>query len=89
MPSTGRKNTPGLHLPPTRSRRHLPPTQAPVTPTELESLVRKSRELPDLRWDKVQAVRNAIRSGHYDVDGRLNELLENMSRAIGRRDEQD
>jgi len=89
MPNTGRKNTPGLHLPPTRSGRHLPPNQASVTPTELESLVRKSRELPDLRWDKVQAVRNAIRSGEYDVDGRLNELLENMSRAISRRDDRD
>lgn len=60
-----------------------------MTPAELESLIRKSRELPDLRWDRVQAVRTAIRAGEYDVDGRLNELLENMSRAMGRQDAPD
>lgn len=86
MRTRARKNTPELHLPPVRRAQGQPTTEPKVTPVELESLLRKSRELPDLRWDRVQAVRTALRSGEYDVDGRLNELLDQMSRHMGRQD---
>lgn len=42
----------------------------------------KAKSLPDLRFDKVQALRNAIASGRYDVDARLSAVLDDLSRDV-------
>lgn len=46
-------------------------TAQPVTPAELATWVQKAKDLPDIRWDKVHAMRAAIREAGFDLDPRL------------------
>ncbi|HOA73657.1 MAG TPA: flagellar biosynthesis anti-sigma factor FlgM [Phycisphaerae bacterium] len=46
----------------------------PFTQAELAVWVQKAKDLPDIRWDKVQAMREAIREGTFDHDPRLADL---------------
>jgi anti-sigma28 factor (negative regulator of flagellin synthesis) len=46
----------------------------PFTQAELAAWVQKAKDLPDIRWDKVKAMRQAIRSGTFDHDPRLANL---------------
>jgi hypothetical protein len=32
--------------------------------------------LTDIRWERVQAIRTALRAGRYDVEARLDDLLD-------------
>lgn len=42
---------------------------------DLEGWIEKAKDLPDLRWEKVKAVREALARGEYDLDARLESLL--------------
>lgn len=53
-----------------------------MTKAELAAWVRKARDLPDIRWEKVQALRQAIESGDFDVEGRLSQLEEKLPREL-------
>jgi anti-sigma28 factor (negative regulator of flagellin synthesis) len=44
--------------------------------------VDKVEQLPDMRWEKVQQIREALASGEYNVDERMEKILENMSNAL-------
>jgi|GEM_PF-3129894 len=54
------------------------PTRSVMTPAEINHWVEQARELPDVRWEKVNAVREALSKGEYDVEGLLNELLKRL-----------
>lgn len=53
-------------------------TGEPVTQAELASWVGKAKDLPDIRWDRVQAMRQAIQSERFDLDVRLAHLGEKL-----------
>jgi len=61
------------------------PPEFAVEPSSSEAQGYADREFtddgPDVRWEKVHAVRNAIASGHYDVEGRLASLPERFVEA--------
>ncbi len=40
-------------------------------------------DLPDLRWDKVAAVRRALRQGRYGVTPRLDRILPELHNDVG------
>ncbi|HSW45093.1 MAG TPA: flagellar biosynthesis anti-sigma factor FlgM [Phycisphaerae bacterium] len=40
--------------------------------------VEAAKALPDVRWDKVARIREALDAGSYDVDARLNDLLADL-----------
>jgi hypothetical protein len=44
--------------------------------------IEKAKALPDLRFEKVQALRTAIANGQYDLDARLTALLEDLPRDL-------
>lgn len=46
----------------------------PVTDAELAEWVQKAKDLPDIRWDKVKAMRDALAGSQFDVDDRLAKL---------------
>lgn len=62
------------------ARRHRPAPNLPPPPAV--EVPRRSRTpdeaSADLRWDKVQAIRAAIFTGRYDVDARLEHLVEHV-----------
>jgi hypothetical protein len=60
--------------PPRNRRRSNKPV--PLTRGELQDWIEQAKSLPDVRWDKVQAVREALAADTYDVDARLAELSE-------------
>lgn len=37
-----------------------------------------AKDFPDIRWEKVQAMREAIRSNTFDADGRLARLADHL-----------
>jgi hypothetical protein len=53
-------------------------SREPFKQAELASWVHKAKDLPDIRWDKVQAMRQAIRSDGFDLDVRLSRLGEKL-----------
>jgi hypothetical protein len=64
---------------PFRDRPVTPPVNRgragkPFTQAELADWVRKAKDLPDIRWDKVQKLRQAIQSEAFDLDERLAKL---------------
>lgn len=50
------------------------PAGQSFTQAELAAWVRKAKDLPDIRWDKVLSLRQAIRSEKFDLDERLAKL---------------
>ena len=61
--------------------------QSANTPRDREDRVEISRiakylgmiaDMPDIRMDKVNSIRQEIQSGSYDVDGKLNAALDQM-----------
>jgi hypothetical protein len=50
----------------------------PFTQAELATWVQKAKDLPDIRWDRVQAMREAIRSEGFDLDVRLSKIGEKL-----------
>lgn len=59
----------------TRRRKPTIATPRDRAPAEMPAWVQKAKNLPDIRWDKVARVREALRAGHYDVDTRLQDLM--------------
>ena len=43
---------------------------------DLPRWLEKVKALPDIRWEKVAAIRAALESGQYDADARIEDLLE-------------
>ena len=56
----------------------LPPVGQPcrLTRAELKDLIERVRTLPDVREDKVREIREALAGSSFDLDGRLERLLE-------------
>jgi hypothetical protein len=54
---------------PVQPSTHAVPT--PVTATELREWVDRAKDLPDIRWSKVQAMREAIRTETFNENERL------------------
>ena len=57
-------------------RRPTAVTRADRTLADLPRWVEKAKALPDIRWDKVAAIREALAMGHYDVDTRFQDMLD-------------
>lgn len=60
-----------------------PPSQAPAAADEVNissaaQYVDQVRELPDLRTDRVAALREAIASGTYETEERLSSALDRL-----------
>jgi hypothetical protein len=55
----------------------------PARDPSLDEWVQKVKELPDLRWDKIEAVRTELAAGDYDVEARLLELLQKLPEERG------
>lgn len=71
--------------PPPRGARHLEPAKSTSCPKPDASREapcgREAGDTSDVRWEKVHAVKSAIASGHYDVEGRLMHLLDRFADA--------
>lgn len=50
--------------------------QSDRTMADLPRWIEKAQALPDIRWDKVAAIRKAITTGQYDVDTRCMDMLD-------------
>ena len=48
-----------------------------------EEWKRQLEQLPDLRLEKVLAIRAAIGRGDYDVDARIDEMVRRMEDEVG------
>ena len=46
--------------------------------SQVAELLGKLKEMPDIRTEKVAEVRQAIRSGTYDVDSKLDATIERL-----------
>lgn len=70
---------PSLRQRSARSQTPKPATDRPrLSATELAEWVERAKALPDLRWEKVQAVREALRAREYDVDSRIAEACRRL-----------
>lgn len=54
------------------------PRAVPVSSAEMTLWLQRAKELPDIRWDKVQAMREAIRNRTIDTDDRLAQLADRL-----------
>ena len=64
-----RAKTAGTRIPPTA------PRPSPALP-DLQRRTDKVKATPDLRREKVEALRNALAADQYDLDARLHELID-------------
>jgi len=55
--------------------------QLDISPTA--SFVSQVRDVPDIRQDRVDAIRAAIADGDYETDDKLDAALENLLAEIG------
>ncbi|UCG15279.1 MAG: hypothetical protein JSV19_08265 [Phycisphaerales bacterium] len=63
---------------------HRPaPHTDPKDAIDLSSWKQRLRDLPDLRWDKVVAIRDALRNRQYEVETRVDRLICLMANEIG------
>ena len=53
--------------------------RAPVSKAEMEAWTQQVKDMPDIRWDKVKAMREAIQNHTIDTDDRLTNLAERLS----------
>lgn len=59
-----------------------PRPQADRTVAEMPEWIEKAGALPDIRWSKVEAVREALANGQYDVDARLADMFRDPPREL-------
>jgi len=59
-----------------------PPADRLPTPDELAGWKSMIRQMPDVRHDKVQAVRDALESNQYDEHRYLDHALDAISREL-------
>ena len=57
-------------------RRPTVATRADRSLADLPRWVEKTKALPDIRWAKVAAIREALAAGQYDVDTRCQDMLD-------------
>lgn len=62
---------------------HPAPDTGPKDAVDLSSWKQRLRDLPDLRWDKVVAIRDALRNQQYEVETRVDHLISLMANDIG------
>jgi len=74
------------------SNRRSPPSY-PAIPVRIDSEAKywleKVKQLPDIRQEKVRSIREAIQSGQYDLDSRLNDVLDRLPGKLGSLDAKD
>lgn len=51
---------------------------------QLDEWIDKVKALPDTRRAKVQAIRDALLNGQYDLDGRIDKLFDKFPGELGR-----
>lgn len=76
------KRTPSVQFTPPENdtgQRKAESPRVPVSEAELEAWTQKVKDLPDIRWDKVKAMREAIQNHTIDTDDRLANLAERLS----------
>lgn len=56
------------------SRSTAPPPN--VSAEELSRWIEMAKSMPDLRWDKVKTMRDALRSRAYDPDAHLADMMD-------------
>ena len=61
-----------------------PPTPADRRDPDLRRWIEKVKALPDVREDKVRAIRAALEAGIYDVDSRLDDLCDQWTDKLDR-----
>ena len=59
------------------------PIQDEVQISPQGEILAKMSEIPDIRHDKVQALRTAIANGTYETDARLSQALDRLLDEIG------
>jgi hypothetical protein len=69
----------------TTLRRRKPPTttRPKLDRDELGEFRQRLNDLPDLRLDKIIAIRQALSSGRYETDGLIDAVLQRMENDIG------
>ena len=55
----------------------------PKDTIDLSSWKQRLRDLPDLRWDKVIAIRDALRDQQYETETRVDHLISLMANEVG------
>jgi hypothetical protein len=58
-------------------------TSARRKPGDFRQWSQLVRNLPDLRWDKVARIREALRRNSYDADSLLDAALEPLGHELG------
>ncbi len=54
-----------------------------VSISDVGRLLEQAQSLPEIRQDRVAAIRAAIADGTYDVEGKLGEAVDNLLDEIG------
>jgi len=62
---------------------HQAPRTHPKDTIDLSSWKQRLRDLPDLRWDKVIAIRDALRNQQYETETRVDHLISLMANEVG------
>ena len=62
---------------------HRAPGTDPKDEIDLSSWKQRLRDLPDLRWDKVVAIRNALRNRQYEPETQVDRLVSLVANEVG------
>jgi len=60
-------------------RRPADTRRADRTLADMPRWIEKVKALPDIRWNKVAEIREALASGQYDIDTRCQDMLDHPS----------
>jgi len=52
---------------------------------DMPRLLARAKALPDIRWEKVAQIRQALDAGCYELEDRLQAILGNLSAALAAR----
>lgn len=59
------------------------PAQDEVSISDVGRVLEQAQSLPEIRQDRVDAIRNALADGTYDIEGKLDAAVENLLDEIG------
>jgi len=62
----------------TRRRKPAVTVRRDRTAAEMPDWLEKAKTLPDIRWDKVARIREALHADRYDMEARLHDLLADL-----------
>jgi hypothetical protein len=68
----------------TLKTRRKPLPAPPPRVENIEEWVQRARDLPDVRFDKIKAIREALADGSYNVEDRLDAMLARFSESLPR-----